>query len=639
MVSEAYDVERFLAANPLLRGISEASRLQLAHKIEIAFAKAGSSLPFEQDSAPGLVILRSGSVEIKDSIGNLKDRLSSGDILLPYVLHDHPTLLHHVNVLEDSLYYQVDAIAFEHLCADEKSLAILRETWRRNYLPSASVPKPISSRPTNPITDQQDIRLPTWALPSNSINTPLTVRDCMSNKVVSAPPDITVKAAAALMQQHKVSSLLVIADKVLLGIITDKDLRNRVLAVNLSTDTLVQNIMTPNPFGIAPSSPLHEAQMRMIENEIQHLAVLDATVPIGVISASDLLKSNNLEPLPLISAIQKGVSLEELVTVSKRLPGLVAKLIERNTRPSEIGEVITACTDALTRRLIQFAEERFGNPPCAYTWLAFGSQARQEQMLGSDQDNALILAEPTTKITDAYFSQFTSWVNSGLDQCGIVLCPGNIMAKNPTWRMTLEGWTNRFNLWIEQPDPTALLNASIFFDMRGVAGDLKLQQELQTHVLKKAQSNSIFLAHMAGNALSRKPPLGFFKTFVLEQEGEHTSGLDLKKRGTIPIVDIARNYALTTGIEAVNTVSRLRALRENNSLSNDLANSLIDAHEFIAKLRLNAQAQEFRKKTQVDNFLDPKDISPLLRYQLKEAFQWVREAQQAMRSRFYGGIR
>jgi CBS domain-containing protein len=212
------------------------------------------------------------------------------------------------------------------------------------------------------------------------------------------------------------------------------------------------------------------------------------------------------------------------------------------------------------------------------------------------------------------------------------------MAGNAKWRMTLAEWKLRFDNWIEQPDPSALMHASIFFDMRAITGEKKLQEQLQQYVLVKAQKNTIFIAHMTGNALEHRPPLGFFKNFVLEHNGEHIRELDLKKRGTIPVVDIARNYSLANGIAEVNTVARLRAIFESKAMSEDMTNSLIDAHEFIAGLRLAAQAGEYRQHLKVDNYLNPKTLSPLQRQQLKEAFQWVQDSQKIMQARFYGGI-
>lgn len=212
------------------------------------------------------------------------------------------------------------------------------------------------------------------------------------------------------------------------------------------------------------------------------------------------------------------------------------------------------------------------------------------------------------------------------------------MACNEKWRLPLGQWIRQFDNWIMGTSPKALMHASIFFDLRPVAGQTELAYTLQEHVLGQARKNTIFQAMMSDNALLHSPPLGFFKTFVLENDGDHNNTLELKKRGTIPIVDIARNYALSAGVSAVNTTMRLRDIAQTGAMSKELANSLIDAHEFIAGIRLEAQGKEYRAGKKVDNYLNPKELSPLVRHQLKEAFHLVREAQAAMKARFGGGV-
>ena len=212
------------------------------------------------------------------------------------------------------------------------------------------------------------------------------------------------------------------------------------------------------------------------------------------------------------------------------------------------------------------------------------------------------------------------------------------MAKNEKWRMTLQGWKNRFTHWIEEPSPKAVMHSSIFFDMRAVSGNAELVEELQDYVLQKAKTNTIFMAMMCDNSLLHSPPLGFFKTFVLETDGDHNHELALKNRGTIPIVDIARNYALSAGLNEVNTIDRLHAIQHASVMSREMAYSLIDAHEFIAAIRLEAQGKQHSAGLKASNYLDPTELSPLVRHQLKDAFNVVREAQTAMKVRFGGGV-
>jgi CBS domain-containing protein len=636
--TESYEVSQFLALHPLLGETAPGIQEQLLHKLHIAYIRAGKDLSFAPDNIPAMLILRSGCLEIKDAQENtLKDRLGAGDIIIPPYLYDSASneATYHIHAAEDTLYYLIDKDGFSQICAQEGLLQNLCNAWHRRYVTGQGEETP----PAEP--DAQTL-VPNWR---HMQTTPLgtaQVADYMQTNIISAAPDISITQGAQIMAEHNVSSLLIITQENdvtrAVGIVSDKDLRNRVLAAQLSADQAISTIMSPSPIGVKSTDTLHTAQLAMMSHEIHHLVIYDNEQPIGIITSNDILKTNNLEPLPLLSRIKHASTRDELERATVFLPELVASLIDRNMRPSEIGQIITAFADALTRRLIKFAIRELGEPPFNYCWVAFGSQARQEQRISSDQDNALILErDPTDEDEQNYFTALARYVNDGLNACGFVYCPGDIMASNPKWRISLQSWLSQFDNWIDQPEPMALMHASIFFDLRAIGGDESLMTRLQEHVLKKAQANTIFLAYMTGNAIQHRPPLGFFKNFVVDNNGENINELDLKKRGTIPIVDIARNYALANGLTAVNTLERLRAIREHKILSTDLANSLIDAHEFIAKLTLRAQAKEQRNFEKVDNFLNPKDLSSLQRQQLKEAFQSVKDAQQIMENRFHTG--
>jgi CBS domain-containing protein len=389
---------------------------------------------------------------------------------------------------------------------------------------------------------------------------------------------------------------------------------------------------------IGANCVMQDAQLKMMAEGIRHLPVMDDSGLVGMISQSDILRANNIEPVSLNHAISRAKSVDDLCKVADEIPALIVKLVARDTRAVEVGKILTTLSDGVTRRLIKLSEAQYGSPPCEYAWLAFGSQARQELALGSDQDNALLFSNAASEDDMAYFQEFSGFVNEGLDRCGMPYCRGGIMAQNRRWRMPLKGWIKTFSGWIEEPLPKAVMHSSIFFDMRRIHGSTELVAELQRDVLRRAKNNTIFLAMMCDNALLHSPPLGFFKTFVLETDGDHNKILDLKIRGTIPIVDIARNYALSTGIGSLNTIDRLQAINQAGAMSREMSYSLIDAHEFIAGIRLDAQGKQFTTGAKVDNYLDPTELSPLVRHQLKDAFNVVRDAQTAMKARFGGGV-
>jgi len=624
MVSESGDVQSFLALHPPFNHLSPDQLEFASANIFVAFSKSGNELQLAADTADrpaaGILVVRSGSLEIRSPQGVLIDRLSVGDYLVPGVLYADAANQPRVIVLEDCLYYELSDYAFQSLKNSSADIAALGA----NDTLAAADAVQAEARHIHQITRE------------NYLNQ--YVRDTMSDKVVCAAPDTSIREAARLMKQHHISSLLIKDDKQLLGIITDRDFRTRVLAEGVADNVAIERVMTVAPMCIDVASRLHDAQLMMMAESIHHLPVLADGNPVGIITLSDILRKHNVEPLSLIRAFNYATTVDELSAAAAELPGMVVKLVERDARAVEVGQIITSLTDSMTRRLLTLAEMQFGPPPCDFAWLAFGSQARQEQVMGSDQDNGLLLPDDISDNDRAYFGEFAAFVNAGLDQCGMPFCPGEIMAQNEKWRLSLKDWKTCFATWIEEPSPKAVMHASIFFDMRHIAGNAELTQALHQYVLERAQSNTIFLALMCENALLHSPPLGFFKTFVLESDGDHNNTLELKKRGTIPVVDIARNYALSVGVPALNTIERLKAIEQTGAMSHEMAYSLIDAHEFIAGIRLDAQAREYRAQQTVDNYLDPTQLSPLVRHQLKDAFHLVREAQNAMKVRFNGGL-
>jgi len=273
------------------------------------------------------------------------------------------------------------------------------------------------------------------------------------------------------------------------------------------------------------------------------------------------------------------------------------------------------------------AENLLGQAPVPYAWLSAGSQARQEQLAHSDQDNALIICDELLPEHSYWFDDLATFVCDGLAACGFVYCPGDVMASNTKWRQTQSNWARYFDNWINTPDPKALLNCSVFFDLETVHGDASLLETVREKMLTKTGKSSMFIAHLSKNALKLRPPLGFFRDFVLINNGEHKAKLDLKHNGIAPIVDLARIYALSEGISAVNTLERLQQAAGSCSLTNTSAANLIDAFEFLTMLRMEHQARQIQLGEKPDNYLKPKEISLLEREHLKDAFKVIKTMQ------------
>jgi CBS domain-containing protein len=276
------------------------------------------------------------------------------------------------------------------------------------------------------------------------------------------------------------------------------------------------------------------------------------------------------------------------------------------------------------------AEAELGPAPVPYLWLACGSQGRQEQTGVSDQDNCLMIDDAATDADMAYFAKLGKIVSDGLNACGYVYCPGDMMATNPQWCQRMEVWRGYFRKWVNTPDPMAQMLASVMFDLRPIGGTASLYSALQAEVLDMAAKNSIFVAHMISNSLKHYPPLGLLRGFATIRSGEHKNHIDLKMNGVVPVVDLGRIYALIGELPAVNTRARLEAAAEAGVISPSGARDLIEAYDLIAETRLEHQARRVKAGEKPDNFIAPSELSDFERSHLRDAFVVVRTMQSAV---------
>jgi CBS domain-containing protein len=465
----------------------------------------------------------------------------------------------------------------------------------------------------------------------------IQISDLLNRAPVTADPETSIRDAARIMTEARVSSLLVMDGERLAGMITDRDLRSRCIAEGRSLQEPVRSIMTERLHTTQADTLGFQALITMSRLNVHHLPVLDGGRVIGMLSTSDLVRFQSANAVYLVGDIHKAKDLDTLVAISSKVPELQVQLVMGGATSDHVGQAVSAVTDTITVRLLELAEARLGPPPVPYAWMAGGSQARREQSSHSDQDNALLIADHMKPTDDEYFAALAKIVNDGLDACGYYYCPGDVMASNPKWRQPLRIWRKYFTNWIERPEPMALMLASVFFDLRALHDPEGMFGELHEHILEHSRENRIFIAYMASNALKHRPPLGFFRNFVLISGGDHDHTLDLKHRGTVPIVDLARVYALSAGIPEINTIERLKAGPRLQAVSRDGAANLIDALEFIGTLRMRHQARQLRRGDKADNYLSPDELSRLERGHLKDAFSLINTMQESLGQRYQAG--
>ncbi len=397
------------------------------------------------------------------------------------------------------------------------------------------------------------------------------IGEIASHPVITIPAEASIREAAIAMNRDRISSLIVTDDAgIPAGIITDKDLRERVVGPGRDYAEPVSSIVSPALIRVDAKDYCFEALLKMTKYNIHHLPVVKDGDLFGMVTNHDLMMLQGRSPLAFVKDIESQISIDGLAPISAKINRLIGLLLKEGARASNITSIITELNDRLVRRVLELADQRFGPPPVPFAWIVFGSEGRKEQTFKTDQDNALVYADPpddmqATAARD-YFRDYAAFVNDGLIRLGFPPCPAGYMARNPEWCQPLSVWKKYFIDWIATPTANALVKSLILFDFRFLHGDQHLSDNLRDFLLARVQGEDVFLGSMASTILNNRPPIGFMKSFVVEKSGEHKDQLNLKIKGIVPLVDILRLFSLERGLGETSSTERLRFLREKNSL-------------------------------------------------------------------------
>jgi CBS domain-containing protein len=471
----------------------------------------------------------------------------------------------------------------------------------------------------------------------------VTAGELIKRKPVTCSPYHDITRVAKLMAQEGIGAAVVVdAQNQPLGIVTKTDMTNKVLGLGKSGAEPVRTVMSAPVVSVAPEEPCFNALLKMASSNCHHVCVVVGRMLLGVISQHDLMALQGADPLAIISAIERQTTVEGLAHSVETMDRMVERLLKAGVSTKEATTFISECNDRLTRRIIALAEEAMveegkGTPPVPYCWLALGSEGRNEQTLRTDQDNAIIFADPESggdhDVTD-FFLDLASRVVTGLERCGFPLCTGEIMATNPRWCQSETVWRGYFSQWINQASPEDLRNCTIFFDFRPLAGATGLAEKLRAFLNGEILKNRGFLRHLATNALFNGPPLGFLRTLVVEKKGVHKDKLNLKMSGLVPVVDALRVFALSAQIDATNTLQRLESARSKKLLTDEMAADIQEAFGFIMLLRINQHLSQKNQKVEPSDYVNPKALSKLQKKSLIEAFHVIRDLQGELEGQF-----
>ena len=469
------------------------------------------------------------------------------------------------------------------------------------------------------------------------------VLELMTSDVMTCPPTFTVQQAAQKMKQRRVGSIIVTdGNNAPVGIITDADLRSKVLAEGLNLQTPAHKIMSTPVHTISPWAYTFDALLDMSRFHVSHMVVSEKQKIAGVISEHDFQMEIGSSPIGMIGDIDKSDSVEALINLRPDIDRILEMAIHRSGAVKPMVALIAELNDRITRQMIKVIEKEMvtegaGAPPAPYCWLAMGSEGRREQTLYTDQDNALLYAdvpEADDPQVKKWFLLFSRRVVDALDRYGIPKCSGGMMASNPQWCQNLSNWKRLFSTWTSDPTPWSLRMATVFFDFRNITHGFDGAGHLRQMLTQTARKKKHFLRLLAQNALFNHPPLGFLRQLVVEKSGEHKNQLNLKLSGLVPVVDAARVLALELGVEATNTMERLEKITTRKILEPDFLSAIDNAYDFINFIRITHHLKAFSRGSRMQNFIDPTSLNPMQRKMLKESFAIISRLQDQLGARY-----
>jgi CBS domain-containing protein len=604
------DVRGFVRGFPPFDALDEATISSVLEGLQIEFFPAGTAIGQQPEEGPEYAyMVRAGAVELLED-GRIVDLLHPGEVFgrLTDRPLGSPTLT--ARAQEDTLCYLVRADVMRGILAARAGLAFLSAHLR--------------DRTARALIDPAMDRVDPWRRSMESL---------LRRSIVGCAPTTTIRAAAELMAEERVSSLLIRTGQGW-GIVTDRDLRTRVIAQGRSVEGPVGEIAS-QPVATAKADATAADGLRlMLERGIHHLPVERAGRILGMVTDSDLLGLERRAPFRLRSDIERAADRHTAIAAGRLLPAAVMDLVDARMNPVDIGHVVGVTVDALTHRLAELAIEDLGEPPAPWAWIALGSQARHEQALRTDQDHAIAFGgSEGGPDAEAYFNRLAERVTSGIEEMGIPRCRAGVSATSPQWRAGLDEWARRFAGWMADAGPDEAALTAIAFDYRRVTGTLDVEGVLDD-VVRTAPAHPLFLRRLAAQAIALRPPTGFIRDFVVEARGERAGTLDIKHGGLTAITSIARTLALRAGAIERRTLDRLRQASAQEHVEEHDRVGLEEAFQLLWQVRLEHQVDQARRGQTPDDHVDPKKLGPVTRQGVKAAFRAVDGAQRMLALEF-----
>lgn len=442
---------------------------------------------------------------------------------------------------------------------------------------------------------------------------------------------ISIRDASAKIVQGGLEAMVVLdKDQQATGVLGLDTIVNAVVLKNTDPSQPVTAIMEEDFCEIDGKNYFFDALHWMIKYKTNILVVKDHDKVHGILTVHDLLRFRGREVLSLIRNIEGAANLAELNMMRQEVEKVLRVLIADGAMASQACKIVSEFNDKVVKRVIQFAVDACGKPPCNFSWLGLGSEGRREQTLFTDQDNAIIFEDYPTDNNHEYFRRLSERIVQGLNECGIPLCKGDVMATNPKFFGSLSEWKERTASWIKKNtdlSESELMDTYVFLDFRSIHGDQGLETELKKHTNVLVSEYPFFLKTLAESIVSIPVPIGFFKNFIVEKTGKYKDRLNIKLYGLVPLITCAKILAFKQGFMETNTLERIEGLEKSRIISSDHKEALEQAFETFLTLKIKNNLADIDQGKDFGSYVDPKDFSTRQKQLLKEAFWAVSELQ------------
>ncbi|MBW3469161.1 DUF294 nucleotidyltransferase-like domain-containing protein [Arthrospiribacter ruber] len=633
-------VKEFLKLYPPFSFLEDAPLEEVAESVEIRFFSKDELLFSKGDQAQNcFFVLRQGSVTLLDTRDDKKSIIEvcdEGDVFGVLALLGQRPYILSAQATEDSLVYAVPVSVFEKLLKENSRVSL--------YFAAGFASGQVVVR--NDLSESQKARS---VLQKNQEDRGLLIFTGRSDfnyskDVLSCGPQTSIKEAASLMESKNVGSIVIVNELFHpLGIITDKDIRNRLVSKGLPNTTPVSDLMSSPVLTKKQDSDFSDLYLTMVKSRLHHLIFTENGTPespvTGVLSDHDLLLSQGNSPAVLIKALMNTEDIAEMAAIRNRAESLLRYYLENEVTMDFVANIISEINDIIIEKAIRISQNQLEKEfpeqsQVKFCFVSLGSEGREEQLLRTDLDNAIIfedVPENAFEKTQQYFLEMGEKIVEILLACGFQPCPAKMMANNPLWCQPLAVWKNYFSDWILSPNQNALMKATIFFDFRAIYGTKRFISVLREHIYREISSKNIFLNFLAKNALLNPPPLGFFRNFILEKSGEQKDKFDIKLRAMMPLADIARLLILSHNVVGINnTFRRFEKLAELEPNHSELMREAGKAYEILMRMR----AIEGITHNNSGRYINPEKLGKLQRQMLKNTFYPIDELQKIIKVRF-----